>query len=429
MSNGDQKKSIYQDTTLGYLVPEFPAQTHIFFWREIRVLQQLGYNVRFISTKRPHPKTVSHSWATEVISQTSYLHPIKLADMRVSSTRLREPRHYKKKAIEIYQYVSRYSGEHTLIVLTRLVTLLPYAIRLLTIARVQGWQHVHVGSCGRSAMIAWLASVLGDITYSLSMLGPDFATYGGDQKLKWSRASFGLFQSHQLLEEGRHLLAECLPSNIRIAPVGVNPAQMQRRKTYTSWKPGETCRLYCCARLNPIKGHVHVICALALIRKRGIDAILVIAGEDELGGKGYRRFLESFVAEQNLEDYVEFVGAVSEEKNRSYLEDAHIYLMGSLKEAAGAVATMEAMSMELPVIMTRVGATEELIDSEKDGLLVEKECAQALANAVLKLLFDPDFALAMGKAARTKILHSYSDRVSAEAIAFFLNQMKSPEVG
>jgi hypothetical protein len=40
-------------TTLGILVPEFPAQTHAFFWREVRALRELGVTVHMLSTRRP----------------------------------------------------------------------------------------------------------------------------------------------------------------------------------------------------------------------------------------------------------------------------------------------------------------------------------------------------------------------------------------
>ena len=33
-------------TPIGYLIPEFPGQTHIFFWREIQELRQLGVTLK-----------------------------------------------------------------------------------------------------------------------------------------------------------------------------------------------------------------------------------------------------------------------------------------------------------------------------------------------------------------------------------------------
>ena len=38
---------------LGYLIPEFPGQTHIFFWREVLTLRAMGVEVVMISTRQP----------------------------------------------------------------------------------------------------------------------------------------------------------------------------------------------------------------------------------------------------------------------------------------------------------------------------------------------------------------------------------------
>jgi hypothetical protein len=41
-------------TPIGYLIPEFPGQTHIFFWREIQELRQLGIQPELVSTQPPY---------------------------------------------------------------------------------------------------------------------------------------------------------------------------------------------------------------------------------------------------------------------------------------------------------------------------------------------------------------------------------------
>ncbi len=58
---------------IAYLIPEFPGQTHIFFWREIDALRQRGIEVRLISSRHPPRKVVSHSWAAVGEAETTYL--------------------------------------------------------------------------------------------------------------------------------------------------------------------------------------------------------------------------------------------------------------------------------------------------------------------------------------------------------------------
>ena len=62
-------------TPIGYLVPEFPGQTHIFFWREIQELRQFGVRPELVSTRRPDRWIQSHEWSRQAVAQTTYLFP------------------------------------------------------------------------------------------------------------------------------------------------------------------------------------------------------------------------------------------------------------------------------------------------------------------------------------------------------------------
>src|SRR4051812_7295738 len=59
---------------LGMLVPEFPTQTHVFFWREIETLRELGVETHILSTRRPK-ESCPHSFGVEAAGQTHYLYP------------------------------------------------------------------------------------------------------------------------------------------------------------------------------------------------------------------------------------------------------------------------------------------------------------------------------------------------------------------
>ena len=54
---------------IGYLIPEFPAQTHTFIWREMKELERLGAEVAIVSTRRPH-ELAPHDWVPEALART-----------------------------------------------------------------------------------------------------------------------------------------------------------------------------------------------------------------------------------------------------------------------------------------------------------------------------------------------------------------------
>lgn len=407
-------------TTIGYLIPEFPAQTHIFLWREYQALADLGISSKLLSTRKPPKNVMSHSWSEEAQSITTYLFPLSLSDLLAASLEILKAGPVKwLQCLKIVLKAPGMSLKQKLY----LLALIPFAGKLVRLAKEQSWSHVHVPCCGNVANVAMFASVLGDITYSLSQLGPTLETYGPNQEQKWQYAAFGLFQSEQLYQEAQTKLSRFLPEAIDVAPVGVNLDTIKRQAAYVPWNEQEPCRIYACGRLNPVKGHIYVIEAVKILRERGIDARLQIGGEDEEGGSGYRKVIERFIQENALTDYVELLGAVSEERNRQAYEEAHIYAMGSLNETAGAVATMEAMAMEMPVVMTNVGATSELIEHDVDAILVPPQKPEELANAMISILQDEELALRLGKAARKKIAAKFSHRRSAEKIHDFLHQV------
>ena len=69
------------EKVIGYLVPEFPGQTHIFLWREYQALTDLDVTVNLVSTRRPPEKVRSHDWSVHAESITSYLLPLSFSDL------------------------------------------------------------------------------------------------------------------------------------------------------------------------------------------------------------------------------------------------------------------------------------------------------------------------------------------------------------
>ena len=72
------------------------------------------------------------------------------------------------------------------------------------------------------------------------------------------------------------------------------------------------------------------------------------------------------------------------------------------------IAVLEAMASHLPVIASKVGGIPEIIENEKDGLLVEKENPKQLSKAIIKLLDNPNLAERMGANGRRKVENNYT---------------------
>jgi glycosyltransferase involved in cell wall biosynthesis len=197
--------------------------------------------------------------------------------------------------------------------------------------------------------------------------------------------------------------------------MGVDLVALSRELPYAPWQKGQPCRIFSCGRLNFCKGHADLIAAIGLLRERGLNAQLEIAGEDEQGGNGYRRELERLILRLKLGNAVRLLGAVSDIQIKQSLELAHIFALASLDEPLG-VAIMEAMAMEVPVVVARSRGVVELIDSNSDGVLVMPQSPIQLADAIEALLNESERAIEIGKAGREKIDRRFRSSFSADIL-------------
>lgn len=401
------------NSRIGYFAPEFPGQTHIFLWREIQALAELGIQADLVSTRRPPKAIASQSWNDEAQKITDYLFPLNFQDVFIILIELFKagPAAWLKCLTIIAN-----AKDTSLMQKLRLLATVFFAAKLAWLARTKGWSHIHVPSCADAANIAMFTSVLTGITYSLALLGPTLEGYGPNQEQKWKYAAFALIMSELLLKVVKERLANFLPNQVVVAPVGVNLEEMKRHTPYIPWRADSHCKIYTCGRLNPIKGHKYLIETVALLRQKGFDVRLQIAGEDIQGGTGYRLDLEKIIQEKSMSEYVELLGAVSEARNRQGIEESHIFALASLNEGIS-VAVMEAMAMEMPVVVTDVGGNHELIDNGVDAIMVQPEKPEEMADAIVKILLDTDFALSLSHKSRQKVATKFHHRISAEALA------------
>lgn len=403
---------------IGFLIPEFPGQTHIFLWREHQALSELGIEANFVSTSHPPRAIASHSWAEKAEKETDYLLPMGMADILGALWEVTRagPRAVAKTLAAIGEAeVPSAKGR------LRMFAIMLVAGKLVRLARRGKWSHIHVHSCADAANVASFASLLSGIPYSLTLHGPTLEGYGPNQRQKWKHAAFATVISRKLLNVVTERLAGARPSRIAVAPMGVDLDQIRRTTPYLPWKPGEPCRIFTCGRLNPVKGHDILFHTVELLRERGLDIRLQIAGEDEQGGNGYRKTLEGLIRDKRLDGCVELLGAVSEARVRQGLEEAHVFVLASLDEGIS-VAIMEAMAMEMPVVVTDVGGNGELIEHRKDAMLVSPRRPDEMAEAIEEILSNEDLSARLRTASRAKIEAKFHHRISAQAIAAFLGE-------
>ena len=156
----------------------------------------------------------------------------------------------------------------------------------------------------------------------------------------------------------------------------------------------------CCtvARLTAQKGLDVLVEAAAILRARrgGPPARFLVVGDGDL-----RAPIERLIARLGVADTVELVGARPPEEIPSWLAAADLFVLPSYYEGLS-LAVMEAMASGLPVVVTDVSGSAELVPTAADGRVVRPGDARGLADAIGELLADPELRAALGRRAHRR---------------------------
>ncbi|WFS61213.1 glycosyltransferase family 4 protein [Pseudodesulfovibrio thermohalotolerans] len=149
--------------------------------------------------------------------------------------------------------------------------------------------------------------------------------------------------------------------------------------------PANTKIIVSMGRLVPLKGHPFLLNSFADLLKNGVNAHLVIAGDGP-----DRTKLEALAKSLGLEGRVSFIGHDS--RGSALIAGADLLALTSNKESFGRVL-IEAMQVGVPVVGTNIGGIPDVIQHEKNGLLVEYDDRTGLSNAFKRLLEDQELRL------------------------------------
>lgn len=151
----------------------------------------------------------------------------------------------------------------------------------------------------------------------------------------------------------------------------------------------------CVARFVPRKRHEDLLRGLGRLATEGVAFRAVLPG--------YGPTLEPMrVLADELGIDAAFPGRLAPADVRTVLATADIFCLPTLWEGT-VISVMEAMAMELPVVATDVNGVNEVVEDRVTGFLVPPYRDDLLADALRRLLSDPELAHEMGRAGRERV--------------------------
>jgi len=270
--------------------------------------------------------------------------------------------------------------------------------RLSGVSRPYDVVHAHFGPIGNSFRFVrqlWHAPML------VSFHGYDFSATPRQQgpavyQKLFSTADLVTVNSNYM---GRQLhKLGCSPDRIRNLSYGIDLEKYPFRARILD--RDEPVRIVTVGRLVEKKGIEYVIRALAQVVPRWPRLRYDVIGDGPLRGP-----LQQLAREQSVDDVVQFHGALSGDRVRPLLDQAHLFVLASVTAQDGdqegtPVSLLEAQAAGLPVLSTRHSGIPEIVLDGESGWLVPERDPEALAEKLLNLLDHPELWAGFGSRGR-----------------------------
>jgi glycosyltransferase involved in cell wall biosynthesis len=170
-------------------------------------------------------------------------------------------------------------------------------------------------------------------------------------------------------------------------------------------------RIICLANLRPDKDHLNLLKAFKKVQNEYTDWTLHLVGsyiEDD-----YYCSIKIFIEENKLENHVFLYGSCADVHH--ILNQSTIAVLSSQSEGLP-VALLEYGLSKLPVVATNVGDCNLVISNGNEGLLVESENYNSLAEALIFYINDLDLRQKVAENLQNKVLSTFSESSIIESL-------------
>ena len=205
------------------------------------------------------------------------------------------------------------------------------------------------------------------------------------------------------------------PEKIGVVPCGVNlnlfqPVDRSVARRQLGFKQNESMILYV-GRFEPLKGLDRLLEAVTHLRDYRIR--LVIIGGDDPETTETQNLMQ-LSQKWGIQDTVTFEGRIAQENLPPYYSAADVLVVPSHYESFGLVG-LESLACGTPVVSTKVGVLDRLLQDGMNGSIVSNGCPKALATSIETFINGTSLRASSAKAIRTSI-ENYSWSSVATAI-------------
>jgi glycosyltransferase involved in cell wall biosynthesis len=212
------------------------------------------------------------------------------------------------------------------------------------------------------------------------------------------------------------------PDKARVVHYGIEPEKFSKPRVNLRETLGlnDNAIVGSIGRLEPRKGHATLIQAMPELCRRLPKARLLIAGHDPWG---YGATLRELIDRLGLGEKVRLVGFQGDVV--SFLNALDVFAFASSSEGFGQVL-VEAMAAAKPVAATRISPLTEIAVDQETGLLVEPATPAMFADALHRLLSNPQDLQRMGARGRERVEKFFNaKKMTEQTLALYEELLRS----
>ncbi len=388
---------------VAYMAPQIGVLSATFVYRDVEGLRARGAEVSLFSLRRPR-QAVTSAEADGFIRETCYLYDLGAgAVLRAAARRLlRCPRRFLRGA--------GLAVRDALLARTAALSDRPKLLwhflagcLLAELVERAGARHIHCNFAHAPAAVTMYAALLADVPYSFLCHAHDIFVHGVALREKTARAAFGMCSSNYNV---RFLVEE----------MGCDPAKLDVMRT------GVDLEAFPLRAEKPFSAPFQVLSVGRLVDKKGFDLLIAAAAELVRGGRDLRvtivgggpaeAALRALADDPALGGRVTLTGPLPQEEVRRQFAAADAFALpcrqAKDRDMDGTpIVLIEAMALGVPVVSTAVSGNPELIEDGVSGMLTAPEDAAAVAEALRRIMDDPDAARRMALRARETIERAF----------------------
>ncbi len=248
---------------------------------------------------------------------------------------------------------------------------------------------VMVCNLNKDVRVAGLGARLAGDTVVIARHGVQLIGNEWKHKITLTNLTDGMVTNTKSIKETYESFGWFPENHIRVIYNGIEDKSAVTAHDFSGDYPGKKV-LLAAGRLSGQKGFEYLIDAAALMRQKREDFVVLIAGKGR-----EEAALKQRIAVNNLQEVVHLLGF--REDTESLTKGADLFVLSSLYEGMPNVV-MEAMAVGKAVVATDVNGVRELMLDGESGLIVPPKDSAALAEAILKILDDPQTLKKMGRA-------------------------------